>query len=377
MERKLVTIICVLFFLISSVGVLAACGKTTDATQGTVPDSTQGSETPSNKPSGNQKPVFLDQYQLSDITALTVDSGRRFAFEASDRMNYRWQFGTAGQDYDYAGYVSEGIKLDGSDIADTTDAKPNSWAVNKFSFEQKDKWMLIYASGSSGCDANLRVRALWEDEGNLVDKVLTCSQYEKELDDDGWYCMDAGSPFLYMYDMTEFAGKTVAISIEQDDTGEGRGETVFLSCVEITDTIKSSDAITNWTIADIAAFWQKSGEITRHKEGICLEGNGAEIHNDILINGNTLKIAMRKFKRPAFEGQDTTGCVYVKINGNIVLLKGGVVDYVEVGNTEENYYYQFDVSAYNNEQKNHVEIVSIEVDGQVGEHICISSIIVE
>lgn len=150
-----------------------------------------------------------------------------------------------------------------------------------------------------------------------------------------------------------------------------------ISQLEICEKEREVGNITDWSTIDLATYWSKSGVTARHKEGICLESENAEIHNKILINGNTLKVYMRRFKRPSFEEQDKVGYVYVKINGNVVRVKSGVVDYVEVGNNEEYGYYTFDISAYNNGQLNEVQIVSIAVNGVVGRHICISRITVE
>ena len=82
---------------------------------------------------------------------------------------------------------------------------------------------------------------------------------------------------------------------------------------------------------------------------------------------------MLKFKRPNYQGQDVTGFAAVRINGNYVRPVDGVTDYVEVGNTSENFFYKFDVSGYRGQTVN-VEIISIAVNGVAGEHVCIRQI---
>lgn len=321
--------------------------------------------------------ISSEQYDLGDIDKLPVDDMRKFDFVDGERIGYKWTFGDGGLEYDFAGYSTDGIKLDGSDLNDVVDPMPNSWTVNKFTLGDKDKLMCLYANGSSNCDVNFRVRVLEQVDGKLVSTVLQSKSYEKALDNYGWYKIDGNSPFLYLYDLSAFVGKTVAISLEQDDTGDGSGEVVTISQLEICEKEREAGDITDWSTIDLATYWSKSGVTARHKEGICLESENAEIHNNILIKGNTLKVYMRRFKRPNFEEQDKIGYVYVKINGNIVRVKLGVVDYVEVVNNEEYGYYTFDISAYNNGQLNEVQIVSIAVNGVVGGHICISRITVE
>lgn len=319
-------------------------------------------------------PISSEQYRASDIDKLQIDAERTFAFDGTGVSAYKWQFGDGGLQYDSAGYSTEGIKLDGSDLNDVIDPMPNAWTINKFTLTEQDKYMRLFASISSGADVNMRVRVLWTENGELRSEVLQSLSYEKELSEFGWYLFDSDSPLVYIYDLSEYAGRTVAVSIEQDDTGDGDGEILFLSRLEIAETLTDGSDMSSWNISDIAAYWTKTGDVARHTEGICLEGENAALSNTVTVRGGTLCISMRKFRRPNYEGQDITAYVVVKIDGNVVRLTDAVTDYIEVGNTDENFYYTYDVSTYVG-QSVRLEIVSIAVNGVVGEHACVSEIL--
>lgn len=319
-------------------------------------------------------PISSEQYRAEDIDVLETDPERVFAFDGANVSSYKWQFGDGGLQYDSAGYSSEGIKLDGSDLNDAIDPMPNAWTINKFALAEQDKYMRLFASISSGADVNMRVRVLWTENGKLHSEVLQSLSYEKELSEFGWYLFDSDSPLVYVYDLSDYAGRTVAISIEQDDTGDGDGEILFVSRLEIAETLTDGSDMSSWNISDIAAYWTKTGDVARHTEGICLEGENASVSNTVKVSGDTLAISMRKFRRPNYEGQDITAYVVVRIDGNIVRLTDAVTDYVEVGNTDENFYYNYDVSDYVG-QTVKLEIVSIAVNGVVGEHACVSEIL--
>lgn len=319
-------------------------------------------------------PISSEQLRAQELDKLQIDDERTFVFDSGQISAYKWQFGDGGLQYDSAGYSDEGIKLDGSDLDDVIDPMPNAWAINKFALTDKDKYLRIFASVSSDADVNMRIRVLWTENGQLQSEVLESEMYDKELSEFGWYVFNAESPLVYVYDLSKFSGKTVAISIEQDDTGDGSGEILTVSRLEISEQLTGGEDMTDWKISDIATYWTKSGEVARHQEGICLEGENASLSNTVKVSGNTLCINMRKFKRPSFEQQDITAFVLVKINGETVRLEGGVTDYVEVGNTQENFFYTYDVSAYAG-QTVKVEIISISVNGVVGDHACVSEIL--
>ncbi|HIU81423.1 MAG TPA: hypothetical protein IAB11_02920 [Candidatus Ornithoclostridium faecavium] len=318
-------------------------------------------------------PISSEQYRVAQIDALATDSRKSFEFDGGETGSYGWQFGNGGMQYDSAGYAQEGIKLDGSDLNDVIDPMPNAWAVNKISVGEEDLYLRLFASISSDSDVNMRIRFLWTENGELRYKVLESADYGKELDEYGWYRFDGDSPLVYVYDISEFAGKTVAVSIEQDDTGDGSGEILFVSRFEIYGSDDQSGTEQSWDVSDIAAYWKKSGEVARHAEGICLEGENAMIYNTVTVASDVLCISMLKFKRPNYQGQDVTGFAAVRINGNYVRPVDGVTDYVEVGNTSENFFYKFDVSGYRGQTVN-VEIISIAVNGVAGEHVCIRQI---
>lgn len=318
--------------------------------------------------------IGSEQYNVKTLSGIPVDEGRSYSFDnKSERKSYKWLFGNGGLQYDSAGYASEGIKLDGSDLNDVIDPLPNSWTVNKFELTEQDKYLTVFASHSANADVNFRVRALTVENEKLVSYVLESPSYEKTLNEYGWYKMDGGSPMVYFYDLSQFANKTVAISLEQDDTGDGSGEVVFISKLVISSEIEDGRDKTAWDISDIAAFWKQSGLVSRHSEGICLEGKDASVSTTVTVAGNTLKIAMRKFERPLFQTQDITAYVTVKFNGEIIRVKGAVSDYIDVANTDEYYYYTFDISAFRG-QTGVLEIISVEVGGVVGQHACISEI---
>ena len=319
-------------------------------------------------------PIQSEQFNAKTIQAIEVDQRRSFDFDNKNaRNNYRWTFGNGGLQYDSAGYANEGIKLDGSDLEDVIDPLPNSWAVNKFALSAEDKYLTVFATHSSGCDVNFRVRFLTVQDGKLSSVTLVSPAYEKQLDEYGWYKMNDDSAMVFTYDISEFVGKTVALSLEQDDTGDGSGEIVFISKLVISDKVEDGTDLSGWTASDIAAFWKAQGKVARHTEGVCLEGKDASISCNVTVASGTLKIAMRKFERPVFQGQDITAYVTVKFNGNVVRIGGSVTDYIDVSNTDEHYYYTYDISQFVG-QTGTLEIISVEVNGVVGQHACISAI---
>lgn len=319
-------------------------------------------------------PIKSEQYHYEDFNNVNVDNNRNFYFDDKNlRNSYKWSYGTSGLEYDYAGIVTEGIKLDGSDLEDTLDPLPNSWAYNKFNVTEDDKYLTVFATHSSNCDANFRVRALYQEDNKLVSKVLNSSCYEKQIDSFGWYKLDNSSPMIFYYDISEFKNKTIIISLEQDDTGEGSGEVVFISRVIIGNEIDDGSNLTEWDISAISAFWNKEGSIERHAEGICLESKDARIYKEVTIGDDDLLIYMRRFERPFYEQQDPIGFVVVKFNGNVIYVDGSITEYVEVGNNEEFGYYTFDTSDYVG-QTGVLEIKFVEVNNVVGKHACISLI---
>ena len=319
-------------------------------------------------------PIGSEQYTVDMLESVGVDTCKQFNFDDKNaRSNYKWVMGNGGLQYDSAAYSTEGLKLDGSDLNDTLDPLPNSWAINKFALTESDKYLTVFVTHSPNADVNYRIRVLTVENGRINAVVLSSDYYEKDLNEYGWYKMNTTSPMVYVYDLTPFSGKTVAISIEQDDTGDGTGEIVFVSKLIISDTVEDGSNLSSWNTSDIAAYWNKSGTVVRHTEGICLEGKDASIYCNVNITGDTLKIAMRKFIRPVFQGQDITAYVVVRFNGEVVKVSGGVNDYIDVSNADENYYYTYDVSRYIG-QSGKLEIISVEVNGVVGQHACISNI---
>ena len=317
--------------------------------------------------------ISSEQYHVAQLNNLQLEEQKSFIFTGNTRK-YKWQFGNGGLQYDFAGYLSEGIKLDGSDLEDVIDPMPNSWTVNKFKITENDKILRIYAHTGSDADVNYRVRVLWVENGVLYSDVLNSLDYEKQLSDHGWYKMNGSSPLLYNYDLTKYINQEVFISIEQDDTGDGSGEVVSISRIEIQSSFEDIKEKVQWTKSDLETYWKVSGTTTNHKEGICLEGENAKIYNTIVINGSQLKIAMRKFQRSYMEEQDITGYAILKINGEIIRARNAFTDYIQVTNTNEWYYYVYDVSEYVGQEVT-IEIISVSIDGVVGEHICVSSLV--
>ena len=317
--------------------------------------------------------ISSEQFIPSQLESLETDSTRIFTLAEDQRSKYKWTFGNGGLQYDSAKYVNEGILLDGSDLGDVVDPMPNSWAVNKFDLTKADKYLIVYAKGSVDCDVNYRVRVLQVVDGKIVATVLNSESYEKPLDEYGWYKIDNDSPSFFVYDLTAFADKTVAISIEQDDTGDGNGETITIYRMEISFTIQTLDNITNWTAADIYTFWTQKGKVVRHKEGVCLEDANAMISCKVNVASQKMQIAMRMFDRPSTEEQDVPTCVVVKVNGKVVRVSYGITDYVKVTNTQENFFYLYDMSDYVGQTVT-LEISVVVVDCTEGDHCCISNI---
>lgn len=317
--------------------------------------------------------ISSEQYHVAQLNNLQLEEQRSFIFTENTRK-YKWQFGNGGLQYDFGGYSTEGIKLDGSDLEDVIDPMPNSWTVNKFKITEDDKILRIYAHTGSDADVNYRVRVIWIENGVLHSEVLSSLDYEKQLSDHGWYKMNGSSPLLYNYDLTKYINKEVFISIEQDDTGDGSGEVVNISRIEIQSSFEDIKEKVQWTKSDLETYWKVSGTTTNHKEGVCLEGENAKIYNNVVINGSQLKIAMRKFQRSHIEEQDITGYAIVKINGEVIRARNAFTDYIQVTNIDEWYYYVYDVSQYVGQEVT-LEIISVSIDGVVGEHICVSSVV--
>lgn len=318
-------------------------------------------------------PISSEQYHVSQIAELETDENRIFMFDGGNVRGYKWQFGDGGLQYDSAGYSDEGVTLDGSDLEDVIDPMPNAWMADKFDIGDNDNFLRLYASVSGDADSNMRVRVVWIENGAIVSEVLESSDYEKPHSEFGWYLFDQNSPNVFSYDLSKYRGKTVTISVEQDDTGDGSGEQIFISRIEIGDTAADGGDTGAWDVSDIVTYWKKSGEVARHPEGVCLEGADAAISAEVTIATSELVIYMRKFDRGQLQEPDVSAFVVVKVNGNIVRVEDAVSDYIEVGNTDEGFGYVYDVSAYVG-MKAEVEIISITVNGKTGDHACISAI---
>lgn len=188
-----------------------------------------------------EEPTYnSEQYVNDNLYDLAVEEDRTFVFYQYDSFS-GWSYGDAGKEYDKATWELSGrmgescIRLDGSDFGDDRDYMPNAWIYNKFTLSDNDAKMSIRLTASEDANANVRVRVLYIEDDKLVSVVLDSEQYSGDLDSYGYYLLDNENVEnnTYYYDLSAFAGKTVLISIEQDDNGEGSGEMVEIYEINI------------------------------------------------------------------------------------------------------------------------------------------------
>lgn len=320
----------------------------------------------------NLAPISTEQYRIEDINKVTVDRNRKFIFKGNDNVyDYNWRFENGGLQYDKVEYTSDGVVLDGSDLNDFLDGMPNAWMINKFKIGALDKYLTIVAHSSTDADVNFRVRALWIEGGELKSEVLKSPQYTTPLNEYDWYLMNVDSPKYYSYDISQYKEKTIALSIEQDDTGDGSGEVLTVSRVYISNVPEEENNLDSWDKYDLVAYWQKNGEVAFHSEGLCLENNGEEvsIKNNVSITtkANFLNISFRKFLRKEGETQDGNPKICVYVNGILIRSVDNAEDFV-TADSDDYVVFRYNLSEYAG------QVVEVKIESIYGEHACFDKV---
>ena len=256
-------------------------------------------------------PLLSEQYDYATLNNVTANDARVFAFNNAT-SSLGWHLGNGGEQYDSSAFVdassaggASAICLDGSDLQNTADPYPNAWAYNRFALSNdaaSDNWLNLHLGGSSGnVDANFRVRVLELRNGTIVSTTLVSPDYATAINEFGYYLHTSSSPGRYAFDLTPFKGKDVIISLEQDDSGEGSGEAIYLYRISIDSTREVAGSRTWWDSEYLFLDWTKSGTVARHSEGVCLEAsNGvSSLSDDITITDEMkyLKFYVRMFVR--------------------------------------------------------------------------------
>lgn len=167
--------------------------------------------------------VSSEQLRYKELREAAVSSRRIFRFnDIRDAEEWNMYYGSG--DLDKADFRDSFVLLDGSDFGDLNEQFPNAWMWNKFLLTSDDKYFHLWAT--SDRNANLRVRILYEENGTMVSDVLNSGDYTQPTDENGYYLLSTGDTGKFTYDLEKYLGKTVVVAIEQDDNGEGDGETV-------------------------------------------------------------------------------------------------------------------------------------------------------
>lgn len=316
-------------------------------------------------------PVSTEQYTLKTFNELPVNPTKKFMFASAKELEF-WRFDCGGLQYDFAGMYDGKIKLDGSDLGDTLDYFPNSWMYSKFHINDNDNFLQVKVNSGDNADTNYRLRVLYLVDGKLKGDVISSNDYDRKIDDFGYYLLSETSPSTFVYDLSPYKGKDVMISIEQDDSGEGSGEIVNVNKFAIVEAINSVSTKNYWDSYELFDEWNLSGRVVKHIEGLCLEnfGTNSSISCKVQLSEacSILSISVRKFIRnggPA--SQDKNAQLVLKINGEIVKANNAEFDYVSVtlGNFR---IYQYDISKFAG------QVITIELINQYGEHACLDKI---
>lgn len=300
--------------------------------------------------------IKSEQFDWDLVKDTPVTAERDFVF-SSLREAKKWKLASGGLQYDSAGWVSSdsagepAIRLDGSDLNDVLDPMPNSWMYNMFelsSESDRDNYLVLYVNGGTNADVNMRVRALWEENGSVMSVVLNSPEYESgRVNSFGYYLRDSSSPIYFTYDLSGLKGKKVLISIEQDDTGDGSGEIVYVPRLSISSALPVKETLYSWAVNQIRYDWSSTGTVERHKEGVCLEyisGNSSlSATLNVTEEHKFIKFYVRMFVRTG--EQDTPPELYGYVNGELIKAIDNDSEYSTV--TSDNYRcIAFDLSAY-------------------------------
>lgn len=317
----------------------------------------------------NLAPISTEQYNMSDYEESPILSERSFLF-VKEHVAEKWMYSCGGLQYDSAGWNGQSVVLDGSDLDDRLDTFPNSWMNAKFTLGEEDKYLQLKVNGGINADTNLRVRAIYSENNKLVSEVLLAEEYEKELNSSGYYLLNSNSSPILTYDISKFCNKTVMISIEQDDSGEGSGELVVVNKISIGASFSSISSLNSWNVSQIIDEWNGVGNIVRHEEGICLENYGTEssISCKLIVPDDmtTFRFSVRKFIRVDQE-QDADAKIVVKVNDEVIREISANDDYIIV-NKGEFSTFSYDLSEFSG------QTVTISIITIAGEHACIDNI---
>ncbi|MGN1040091.1 MAG: GxGYxYP domain-containing protein [Candidatus Fimimonas sp.] len=283
-------------------------------------------------------PIKSEQYDWNLVKDTPVTTQREFVFSSSRALG-GWKLGNGGLEYDSAKWVSSdsagepAIRLDGSDLEDVLDPLPNAWMYNMFLLGSTDNYLVLHVNGGTNADVNMRVRALYEQDGKVQAVVLNSADYgENSVNEFGWYLRNSSSPAYFTYDLSALQGKQVLLSVEQDDTGDGSGEIVFVPKLFIQENLPQKQILTTWTVNQITQDWETNGVVEKHQQGICLESNGAEssISYTFTVTEQTkfVKFFVRMFVR--VDNPDTPPQLFAYANGTLIRAVNVEADSVSV-----------------------------------------------
>lgn len=324
-------------------------------------------------------PISSEQYDWDMVKDTAVTDVRDFVFD-SEKMIHTWNSGNGGLQYDsvsWSGSDTGGkpaLQLDGSDLDDVVDPLPNSWIYNMFQISddpQKDNFLYCYIAGGERADVNFRVRALYEENGEVKTVVLPSPDYaDSTVDDYGWYKRTSSSPDHFQYDLSALKGRKVLISIEQDDTGDGTGEIVFVHQIVISgQEIVKASAFSNWSTQDVRDDWMVSGTVETHSEGVCLEAADGEssISCTFTVTEETrwVKFYVRMFVRQY--NPDTNPKLQCSVNGSVLKAYNAPGDFVVVS-SDKYRCIAYDLSDYISQE------ITITFTSLEGQHAAIARI---
>lgn len=333
----------------------------------------------------NLAPVSSEQYVWSRIKDTPVTNERAFVFSSKNVVTRGgWKFGTGGLEYDKAGWVSSdstgtpAIMLDGSDLEDVLDPMPNAWVYNAFQLTDKDKYLTVYVNGGGGADVNMRIRALYEENGNMKSQVLISDDYDTPLNDYGWYLRNGKSAPYFVYDISALSGKKIILSIEQDDSGDGSGEYVYVTELKITEEKPVKEQLYKWSANKIRYDWESTINVSAHSEGLCLEPAASESSITATLQvteeHKVIKFYVRMFVRQ--DNPDVEPRLQGYVNGKLIAAAGQNADRDYISVDGDNYRcIVYDLSDYVGQEVT-FKFASIPVQGGGGRnHAAIGKIV--